>query len=1696
MKKYFKKSLSVFLAVLMLMSCWVFVAPQKAEAASAGNYTVRVKLNVTTQCASSNANNTFIKIKYKPTNGTGNETGEVVLYRSSNTTSAFGISDLFYTFLGSTGTKELPEATIPGFPTYINMSVQVSGASLRNCNATATLQVKTIGTDNWTDIVSTNVTFSNVGGVINPTRNNSASISNNNLYPKATSIDIQGPAELNVPAWGASNATATFSGTVKDQYGVNWYQAPTWNYSATSGGTDNGYTGVSKSTTDAADSTTITVTSDAQTANKSTTTDSKNLYVTATCGSAKATKPLTLKNPAYTWTYDVNDPNPATGNITITKNSGTPATATGTYTESKTYYYHPTEYPTNATKPGYIFKGMYTEKNQDVYAFEKDFVAKGTQFTQAAYTAETSATTPPRTFYAAWNAKDITATFEDLDGNKLGTITGKYNRSLAVNPDYDSLIAALNDNAPEYHQQPGTSGTYDYRFVGWDVFDAKDANGNDYTHVIGGQSPDEAILMGDVTFRPVYDPVKSEYTVNFHDTDGTIIEGIRNTYNYKEEAEVPGENLNPVYPTPDGDNAAYVFTGWTTTKPEEGKPNVVDFESKDADGKYIPVTTDFTVRKDAEYYPVFAKSYWIVFKGADGEDLSEGKYYPLGATPEIPADQTKEATKKYTYNFLGWSEDGKNVTDDFTVVKNIIYVPVFEEVLNYYTVRIIDAYFNEDGQFRTGLNINPTELPDKYHVDQTIPVIETSKKDGWTYTFAGWVDDEGNEIEDSIICDGRTDFYYALYERTEAVYDINFVEKDGTTKTVNKKHFEKLTDDEIPTPEKSVFESDGVRYTFDHWEDAEGNEPDVNTQIKSDITYNAVYNELEAVKVTFVVNGVTTYETTAFPGDKVDDVIDKYPYEDPTMADDLYTEKNEFIGWADSNGDPVDKVPDSDFVLEAQFRGSWIEYKVTFKDEYGNFLKDENGKDLENVVYHYGDKLNVPDTNKEDDLNYSYTFSYWEPADPTVCRGNATYTAHYNRTRIFYEVTFLNDDGSTIKTQKYINGARIIPPVAPGSDEPIEEGFSWKFVGWTREDGTMFNGDKIDGKNVVLKAVYEKVGADCDIIFVVEGEATTVPVKYGEKLESAAFNAEKLPDETGHYKFVRWLDKDGKEVPLSTVITEAMTLYAEFEKHDHNLVWEVLDEPTFFEEGRGFNYCEDCGYTFDEQEIPVLEDNIEPNGQLIIGRKIWNGPTDLETEDLTVVSINDIFMVHTNDDAEEDKDFNPDGIGSGVDTIDIRIKVGDTTTEWVNLHTNLLDQPNANATRVLGDIKIPTGDDTYADLSQFAGEGILFAIYIRITDRNGNEYFINSGNLIFDEKAPNIIVTKTPTGDPDAACEKVKVDVEDGTGAELEVTLNGVKVEPDENGYYTEPGTYAVTATDIVGNKSKTTFTINDHDWLKYEKAANCADDGYSYYECKVCDIQKDYEVIKASGEHSYEATYFPGDCETPGRTVYTCKICKDTYTVEEPLADHKFVLKEITKEATCAQPGVALYECEVCHIVKTENLPIDESKHNWKLIERVAPTIYDTGYEKYRCQNCGKVVVTEPGQLPSFSFLVEVTDTHGKPVPNAKVSVYENGALLLTGYTDFMGIDTFLLESGRSYTLNFMVEASGYTTTVSEYYTISGKTTVNITLGGDAHEDDYECTCTCHKDGFFPSIYRFLQKIVKLFTGKAKCCNDPDSRI
>ena len=61
-----KKALSVFLAVLMVLTAWVWVAPTEASAVNAGTYNVRFSVNVTDKADSrSPIESSYWEIKYR-----------------------------------------------------------------------------------------------------------------------------------------------------------------------------------------------------------------------------------------------------------------------------------------------------------------------------------------------------------------------------------------------------------------------------------------------------------------------------------------------------------------------------------------------------------------------------------------------------------------------------------------------------------------------------------------------------------------------------------------------------------------------------------------------------------------------------------------------------------------------------------------------------------------------------------------------------------------------------------------------------------------------------------------------------------------------------------------------------------------------------------------------------------------------------------------------------------------------------------------------------------------------------------------------------------------------------------------------------------------------------------------------------------------------------------------------------------------------------------------------------------------------------------------------------------------------------------------------------------------------------------------------------------------------------------------------
>ncbi|MBQ1996584.1 MAG: hypothetical protein II237_10380, partial [Clostridia bacterium] len=303
-----KKTLSIFLAVLMVLTAWVWVAPQKAEAA-AGSYYIKISWSVGTSGnldanfnGKTETNDTVgFRITFKSNNGTGSEDHLDVDLKSD---------------LESTGNKTTAK-TISGFPTEFFASLNDNRVALVGGSTVMTVKKIEIAASStstlytlWEGTGQLNSTNQHKEITISPTTSTGNDSSNgyvndtkkNWVYPYANTFtwSPENLSAMTCPKTASdAAATQTVSVTAKDQYGVQMFD-PTWKVSGNIKST-----GITVSPTTSSGSTTISVNSSANILN---TTNSQTGTVTATWSTPNSTgntsktssKDFTINDATYT----------------------------------------------------------------------------------------------------------------------------------------------------------------------------------------------------------------------------------------------------------------------------------------------------------------------------------------------------------------------------------------------------------------------------------------------------------------------------------------------------------------------------------------------------------------------------------------------------------------------------------------------------------------------------------------------------------------------------------------------------------------------------------------------------------------------------------------------------------------------------------------------------------------------------------------------------------------------------------------------------------------------------------------------------------------------------------------------------------------------------------------------------------------------------------------------------------------------------------------------------------------------------------------------------------------------------------------------------------------------------------------------------------------------------------------------------
>lgn len=1236
MKKQMKKGLSLIMAVLMVMSCWVWIAPTKVEAADAGKYTLSIEAQVENA-----ADTAYVIVKAKANNGTGSEmwvnSGGALV--SEEQTIDMGGN---FTNSDNEGKAHTFTLTVNGFPTYVDVCFKNEGThridiQVKSIKINGTTVCSGAWTADWYQFASTGTWHrifkpasasggsATTGTVTDENGDSETEGTWNWEFPKFTNnFSESSPKTLTVPEITSSavNSVAMPAFTFTDQYGVDRYQG-NGGFVLTTGKTTN---------VDFSDENNMYLGTDNKVYIKANFQDTyrlkesesyKDYYVNAigTTGTVIASQLVRVYYPTYSLTFNA-DYNTSEGDdqtkLTLKDGStwtGTLSSDHSNVNDKKAYGQSFTKYPTNATKEGYEFLGFFTKEqpktgDSSPYALKSQFktpltTAEYNKITDEALKAsycdagdkfdDTNSSyitcSGNKTYYAWFIAKDVSVKFFTIGGKYIKEVVTKYGKTGA-----DVGFPGDDEFPATYQSGPFTYSNYTGKWVN-----------------VGGEEiiVNTRFIKDSYLLTPQYEQVdyNNSYSVTFYKGQGNnTTSDTRTDYTYRAEIEPDSSQVAKI-PNSYSDQYTYSFIGWTTVEPVTGDDATnhrhlirEDADVSLADGKLITFTEDFTVRDNATYYPVYrakTKSYDVKFTyvNSAGTWTTETKSFKYGEYISVPDSVPTEYAKEgKEYKLLGWCKNNtSNEVDNIRSEKctgAVTYIASYDTGTNKpYTITFI--FKNDKGEdVTTTALVNHGEKLEK----KTVEALTSAAKydDGkqlWTFD-GSWVSETaGSFTTDALLSSfsptSHTTFK-ANYSDPKDFYKVTYV--DGS-----KSESYRVVDGDV-LPEWTVTKTVTTK-------DEAGNE-------------------------------TTTEVEEAYEPSKASTDSGKYV----------------FIGWADAK-------QSDDQILAGAIAGN--EYKVgktqitkattlyaqyefsefTYTIEFLNY----DGTLLEKGTFHYGESLADIEAKAEkaatkpSDDTYHYEFMGWDKKVPDKCEGGedgstTTYKAQFKSRYNYYYVQWfntdaqgnvVNPDGTEGESPKYIEsntytyGDRIYTPSESFNYPAPSDGKSYVLSGWkyyvgdteyTFTRNTVIDKDILSTldaeagtKGIKMYAVYSEATQYHTVTVIVpaateadEEKTYIYTVEDGETIANLITDpADGYVDKDNHQEFSGWVTKSDApeggiegviETPfeVNTAITDNITIYAKFQKKAHTLdKQEVIEAPTYpmaaFTDFDGTTVAEDDG---------------------------------------------------------------------------------------------------------------------------------------------------------------------------------------------------------------------------------------------------------------------------------------------------------------------------------------------------------------------------------------------------------------------------------------------------------------------------------------------------------------------------------------
>ena len=335
-----------------------------------------------------------------------------------------------------------------------------------------------------------------------------------------------------------------------------------------------------------------------------------------------------------------------------------------------------------------------------------------------------------------------------------------------------------------------------------------------------------------------------------------------------------------------------------------------------------------------------------------------------------------------------------------------------------------------------------------------------------------------------------------------------------------------------------------------------------------------------------------------------------------------------FLGWAttpDSStityaaGDPVFVDANGDNDLYAVWQVKTYTVKWVDDDETTLIYQKD---------YEYGamPQFEGVEPTKAADAQYTYTFKGWNK-DYTEVKGNQTYVAVYDKAVNKYTVTWKNDDGSVLRTDKDVEYGKM-PSYGANPTKAADAQYTYTFKDWTPEVETV-TGD------AMYKAKYTKEANSYTLTYDLDGgewendTTYTYPKKYNEEVEVKAD-----PTKEG-YTFAGWTSAEVEVVnDKFTMPAKNVTLTAKWVANIYKVTYD-LDGGEWTEATNEFPYEYKAtvevvktvptreGYKFlgwRSEEVTIENDAFTMPAKDVVLKAVWEAnptPTPIPSEEPT-----------------------------------------------------------------------------------------------------------------------------------------------------------------------------------------------------------------------------------------------------------------------------------------------------------------------------------------------------------------------------------------------------------------------------------------------------------------------------------------------